>query len=64
MLIFGSILIFAYVYVWFMIPETKGLALEDVELLYAEHIKPWKSHAWVKEHGLDKSIEERATVKA
>ncbi|TKY86234.1 hypothetical protein EX895_005059 [Sporisorium graminicola] len=60
MAIFGSILVFAWAYVWLMIPEVKGLALEDVELMYSEHIKPWKSGAWVKERGLDKSIEDRA----
>ncbi|CBQ72765.1 probable monosaccharide transporter [Sporisorium reilianum SRZ2] len=62
MLIFGSILVFAWAYVWLMIPEVKGLALEDVELMYSQHIKPWKSSAWVKERCLDKPIEERAVV--
>ena len=60
MLIFGSILVVAWAYVWLMIPEVKGLALEDVDMLYAEHVKPWKSAAWVKERGLDKPIQERA----
>ncbi|SPO27005.1 probable monosaccharide transporter [Ustilago trichophora] len=60
MLIFGSVLIFAWFYVYFMIPETKGISLEDVELLYSQHVKPWKSAAWVKERGLDRSVEDRA----
>ncbi|ETS59531.1 hypothetical protein PaG_06450 [Moesziomyces aphidis] len=64
MLIFGSILVFAWFYVYFMIPETKGLALEDVEYLYSQNIAPWKTPKWIKEHGLNKSIEDRATVKA
>ncbi len=64
MLIFGSILVFAWFYVYFMIPETKGLSLEDVEFLYSQKIAPWKTPKWVQEHGLTKSIEDRATVKA
>ncbi|EST04810.1 General substrate transporter [Kalmanozyma brasiliensis GHG001] len=59
MLIFGSVLIFAWFYVYFMVPETKGISLEDVELLYSQHIKPWKSAAWVKERGLDREVEDR-----
>ncbi|KAJ1022018.1 hypothetical protein NDA18_005253 [Ustilago nuda] len=63
MLIFGGVLCFAFVYVYLMIPETKGLSLEDVELLYSKHIAPWNSAKWVKERGLDKRIEQRV-VKA
>ncbi|SNX85447.1 probable monosaccharide transporter [Melanopsichium pennsylvanicum] len=60
MLIFGGVLCFAFVYVYFMIPETKGISLEDVELLYSQHIQPWKSAVWVRERGLDKNVEDRA----
>lgn len=63
LLIFAGVLVFAFFYVYFMIPETKGLALEDVELLYSQHIKPWRSAKWAKERGLDKPLEDRV-VKA
>lgn len=59
MLIFGSVLVFAFFYVYFMIPEVKGLSLESVEILYTQNIPPWKSAAWVKEHGLHKHIQDR-----
>lgn len=29
-----------------MIPETKGLSLEEVDELYREGVKPWKSTTW------------------
>jgi len=33
-------------YAFFFIYETKGLALEDVDLLYESRIKPWHSRKW------------------
>ena len=51
-------LLVAFVYVYFFIPEVKGLSLEEVDELYRAHIKPWRSAGWrpeVKEyqhHGL------------
>ncbi|PWY97656.1 putative monosaccharide transporter [Testicularia cyperi] len=59
MLIFGSVLVFAFFYVYFMIPEVKGLSLEDVEILYTENVAPWKSARWIKERGLDRTIQDR-----
>ncbi|GAC94481.1 hypothetical protein PHSY_002053 [Pseudozyma hubeiensis SY62] len=53
MLIFGSVLVFAFGWVYFMVPETKNISLEDVEVLYSEHVKPWKSAAWIKERDDD-----------
>ena len=40
-------MVFAYFYVFFFVPETKGLSLEEVNDMYAEGVLPWKSASWV-----------------
>ena len=39
-------MVFGFFYVWFCIPEVKGLSLEEVDELYRANIKPWKSTNW------------------
>ncbi|TFY75683.1 hypothetical protein EWM64_g8329 [Hericium alpestre] len=46
LLIFCGVLVFGYVYVYIYIPETKGLSLEEVDQLYREGVKPWRSSKW------------------
>ena len=46
LLIFFGCLLFAFVYVFFFIPETKGISLEEVDELYRTGVKPWKSSNW------------------
>lgn len=29
------------------LPETSGLALEEIDEMYTLHIKPWKSSSWI-----------------
>ncbi|CAI2040605.1 hypothetical protein SEUBUCD650_0I01630 [Saccharomyces eubayanus] len=45
--VFMGCLIFSYFYVFFFVCETKGLTLEEVNEMYEERIKPWKSGDWV-----------------
>ncbi|QHS72536.1 hexose transporter HXT3 [Saccharomyces paradoxus] len=45
--VFMGCMVFAYFYVFFFVPETKGLTLEEVNDMYAEGVLPWKSAAWV-----------------
>jgi len=47
LLIFCGMLIFGFFYVYFAIPETKGLSLEEVDEMYRAGIKPWQSAGWV-----------------
>lgn len=47
MLIFGSITYAAGVFVYFVLPETRGLSLEQVDEMYKLNIAPWKSASWV-----------------
>ncbi|KAG2099846.1 uncharacterized protein F5147DRAFT_582490 [Suillus discolor] len=65
MLVFGM-LVFGYIYVYFAIPETKGLTLEEVDELYRSGILPWRSVGWrpsekyhheVHEKGASDSVE-------
>lgn len=46
MLVFFGMLVFGYIYVYFAIPETKGLTLEEVDELYRSGIAPWRSVGW------------------
>lgn len=39
-------LIVAFFYVYFFIPETKGLTLEEVDEMYRSGVKPWNSSTW------------------
>ncbi len=51
MLIFGSILIVAGLFVFFFMPELKGLTLEQVDELFESGVKPWNSAKWVPSRG-------------
>ncbi|KAJ1303078.1 hypothetical protein OPQ81_011279 [Rhizoctonia solani] len=46
LLIFFGMLTFGFLYVWFCIPETKGLSLEEVDEMYRTGVKPWHSADW------------------
>ncbi|KAG2743705.1 general substrate transporter [Suillus brevipes Sb2] len=46
MLVIFGMLVFGYIYVYFAIPETKGLTLEEVDELYRSGIAPWRSVGW------------------
>ncbi|CCF59003.1 hypothetical protein KAFR_0F04080 [Kazachstania africana CBS 2517] len=45
--VFMGCLIVAWVYVFFFVPETKGLSLEEVNTMWEEGVLPWKSANWV-----------------
>lgn len=47
LLIFFGMLVFGFFYVYFFIPETKGLSLEEVDEMYRAHVLPWQSTSWV-----------------
>ncbi|KAI0783335.1 general substrate transporter [Abortiporus biennis] len=46
LLIFFGMLVFGFVYVYFFIPETKGLSLEEVDEMYRSGVRPWNSASW------------------
>ncbi|WPK25374.1 hypothetical protein PUMCH_002686 [Australozyma saopauloensis] len=45
--VFTGCLLFSFFYVYFFVSETKGLSLEEVDVLYASGVAPWKSDKWV-----------------
>ena len=45
--VFMGCLCFSWLYVFFFIPETKGLSLEEVNTMWVEGTLPWKSAQWV-----------------
>ena len=45
--VFMGCMIFAYFYVFFFVPETKGLTLEEVNEMYQDGVLPWKSSSWI-----------------
>ncbi|GBE77322.1 Hexose transporter 2 [Sparassis crispa] len=46
LLIFFGMLVFGFIYVYFFIPETLGLSLEEVDEMYRSGVKPWNSSNW------------------
>ncbi|SSD62212.1 related to Putative hexose transporter 12 [Saccharomycodes ludwigii] len=45
--VFMGCLVFMFFYVFFFVPETKGLSLEEVNDMWLEGVLPWKSASWV-----------------
>ncbi|CAI5220075.1 ANM_HP_G0036350.mRNA.1.CDS.1 [Saccharomyces cerevisiae] len=45
--VFMGCLVFMFFYVLLVVPETKGLTLEEVNTMWEEGVLPWKSASWV-----------------
>ena len=45
--VFMGCLAFSYFYVFFFVPETKGLTLEEVDEMWMDGVLSWKSESWV-----------------
>ncbi|KAG8203729.1 Hexose transporter 2, partial [Candida africana] len=45
--VFMGCLVFSIFFVYFMVYETKGLTLEEIDELYSTKVLPWKSTGWV-----------------
>ncbi|KAF0267491.1 hypothetical protein FOG48_03497 [Hanseniaspora uvarum] len=45
--VFMGCLVFMTFYVFFTVPETKGLTLEEVNEMWLDGVLPWKSSSWV-----------------
>jgi len=59
LLIFFGMLLVGAVFVYFFIPETKGLSLEEVDEMYRARVPPWKSPSW---RPSEKHMHEKAAV--
>lgn len=44
--VFFGCLLFSIPFVYFCVLETQGLSLEEVDLMYASNVLPWKSSKW------------------
>ncbi|CAD6612373.1 XXYS1_4_G0048750.mRNA.1.CDS.1 [Saccharomyces cerevisiae] len=60
--VFMGCLVFMFFYVLLVVPETKGLTLEEVNTMWEEGVLPWKSASWVppSRRGADYDAEEMA----
>ena len=45
--VFFGCLVFSVFYVFFFVPETKDLTLEEVNEMWMDDVAPWKSASWV-----------------
>ncbi|KAG0665552.1 hexose transporter hxt1 [Maudiozyma exigua] len=61
--VFVGCLVAMFLYVFFFLPETIGLSLEEIQLLYEEGVKPWKSASWVPPSRRGKPVEESESEK-
>lgn len=41
---FASLMMFSIVFVWFLLPETKGMPLESMDRLFSKDLQPRKAH--------------------
>jgi hypothetical protein len=41
---FASLMILSALFVWFLLPETKGIPLESMDRLFSKDLKPRKAH--------------------
>ncbi|CAI6444262.1 BAF_HP2_G0011610.mRNA.1.CDS.1 [Saccharomyces cerevisiae] len=60
--VFMGCLVFMFFYVLLVVPETKGLTLEEVNTMWEEGVLPWKSASWVppSRRGANYNAEEMA----
>lgn len=59
---FAALQIVSVVYIYFMLPETKSVPLEQMDLLFSDKLKPWKAHATVMEQLRELDVEFRDTL--
>lgn len=43
-LFFGTALLFSITIFYLLYPETRGIPIDDIDLLFAPNVKPWKAH--------------------
>ncbi|CAI8505884.1 unnamed protein product [Hanseniaspora opuntiae] len=58
--VFMGCMIFGFFYVFFCVPETKGLTLEEVNEMWLDGVLPWKSTSWVPSSKRDESYDNEA----
>ena len=46
---FATFMLLSAPYVCFLVPETKGIPLEDINSLFRKGLKPWRAHGVVLE---------------
>lgn len=59
---FAALQLLSAVYVYFILPETKSVPLEQMDLLFSKDLKPWKAHSVVMQQLRDLDHEFRETV--
>lgn len=56
--VFASCSFAAAVVVYFFVCETQGRTLEEIDTMYVQHVKPWKSSSWVPPANLRRAAEQ------
>ncbi|RDW64051.1 hypothetical protein BP5796_10553 [Coleophoma crateriformis] len=60
---FACLMLCSIVFVWFLIPETKGIPLESMDRLFAREMPPYKAHRLLMRELMDDEETFRANVK-
>ncbi|EED20688.1 MFS monosaccharide transporter, putative [Talaromyces stipitatus ATCC 10500] len=62
--IFACCCFAAALVVYFFVCETQGRTLEEVDTMYIQHVKPWKSSSWVAPEHIHRAAAEEPEDKA
>jgi len=59
---FASLMTLSIIFVFFLLPETKGIPLESMDRLFSKELKPWNAHKIVMQELQEDEVAFRQNV--